>query len=247
MVGMILYLIILTIVLMAIILIGLNHKKSKISKLPPLSPTFRFVNGTFAILTIMNSGHYKIFAGQFKNSNEKTVSKQLLENWWNVTNKENGLETVEALVNGMHNNDYLEMIETYKTNGLSKTDDIKDEFNSQIMYPAYKDFGENAILGWDLSRANEMLSRLYLADYIDKDTYMDKSIVVSKRIQSSFSSWNDFIKSYMYGYQYWSHDDPIVDSKKPKNYQQRERVIDSMKNDLNSPLYLDWNTHLKRD
>ncbi|GLC81789.1 DUF1266 domain-containing protein [Lacrimispora brassicae] len=247
MLGMILFLIILTIILMAVILVGLNYNKRKISKLPILSPTFRFVNGTFAIVTIMNSGHYKIFAGQFKNSNSKTVSKQLLKNYWDITNKENGLETVEALVEGMHSTDYLAMIEANSTNELSQTTDRKDESNSQTLYEAYKDFGEKAILGWDLSRANEILSRLYLSDYIDKDTYIDKTIVVSKRIQSAFSSWDDFIKSYMYGYQYWSHDNPKVDSKKPKNYQQRERVINLMKNDLNSPLHLDWNTPLKKD
>lgn len=223
MLGTILFVIAVAITCMAVALLSLNYKKSKIAKLPPLSPTLRFVNGTFAIMTIMNSGHYKIFAGQFQNSKSKAASRQLLKDWWSITDKQSGLKAVEDLSLGMHDTEYLEGVEEYN------------------------DSEENEIPGWNLSRANEVLSRLYLAGYIDKDSYIHNAITVSKQIQETFTSWDDFISSYMYGYQQWSGDDPTIDSKKPHNYQQRERVIKLMKHDTNSPLYLDWNTTLKND
>ena len=59
-----------------------------------------------------------------------------------------------------------------------------------------------------LSRALMLLGQCYVGGYYTYEEAMDKSLELGKELQSMFTSWEDFMQSYMYGFVYWSKSDP---------------------------------------
>lgn len=88
------------------------------------------------------------------------------------------------------------------------------------------------------------MTSFYVAGFNDKNTALDKALEVSKRIQKTFKSWDEYNRSYMYGYLYWSKEDPKDNSSK---YVERQGFISKLKEDTKSPFQVKWDTKLEKD
>lgn len=219
------------------------------------SETTRFINGTYAIMTMQNQGDYKLVGGQEKNPSIKQSIKQMLQQWWSVSDLNSGMKQVQELTseNGMHSKEFVNEIKELGIDKMSKQEfdtelssitDPEQKIHLQLLYDAYSDLGYKAIAGWDLGRANFLLTSFYIADFTNENTALDKSLEVAKRIQKTFKSWDEYNRSYMYGYLYWSNENPKDPSSK---YAERQGFISELKKDPKSPFQLKWNTELKKD
>ena len=90
---------------------------------------------------------------------------------------------------------------------------------------------------WDYSRAMSLLSSSYLIGYISREEALDRSLEIAKFIQSKYSSWDEFINSYLKGYEIWSNE----------SGDERRAVYNKLKSMPNSLYNLPWNLELKKE
>ncbi|WP_345143606.1 DUF1266 domain-containing protein [Flavobacterium ginsengiterrae] len=217
------------------------------------SETTRFINGTYAVMTMQNEGDYNLVGGQ--DSSMKESIKQMLQQWWSISDLNSGMKQVNELTseNGMHSKEFVSEVKELGIDKMSKEEfetklaaitNPEQKIHFQLLYDAYSDLGYKAVTGWDLGRANFLLTSFYVADFTDENTALDKALEVTKRIQKTFKSWDEYNRSYMYGYLYWSNEDPKDSSSK---YTQRQGFISELKKDSKSPFQVKWDTKLEKD
>ena len=113
-----------------------------------------------------------------------------------------------------------------------------------MIYDAHAQFGDSAIADWDLSRAMNLCAWYYLAGYYTYEEAMDASLEVATRLQSTFSSWDEMVQSYLYGFQYWNEDD--IQNPDSDSYERKE-IFETLKADAHNPYSVDWNLTFEKD
>ncbi|CAD6074710.1 DUF1266 domain-containing protein [Escherichia coli] len=237
--------------------LDVKRKRKKRDNAPLLNDTMRFVNGTHLVITVLNGGDYRLLAGHEYNKDNRLTAKGRCKRFWGVEDISAGMEMLQSLVDGRHNEQFLQELKHITENVINleteqnwqtlftNITDKKMLTKMRVMHDAHLDFGNNAILAWDLSRANHLLADYYLAGWIDEQRYIKEVFDVTSKIQKNFSSWDEFNKSYLYGYLWWSGEDQQHDLKKLGCYHNRVMIINKQKDVANSPFKLDWDTPLK--
>lgn len=232
---------------------NLGFEELEIPEPETLADTLRWFNASYAVITSLNGGDLNIPAGYEPGSMIETSMKTMLERDWGVTDQASLEETVERLITKGHNSEALDYLAQSGTEGMTREDLITametngfDDEEQTIMLAAFdakNAYGDHAIAGWDLSRAMSLLGWGYLAGFYTYEEAMDKSLVTAQMIQQEFTSWDDFMNSYFYGYSYWSGNAPEdTDSQAYK----RRRLFEEIKEEDNSPFSADWNTSLQK-
>ena len=67
---------------------------------------------------------------------------------------------------------------------------------------------EKQLLGWDLSRANQMIGDAYYIGFINLEECLDLSLLISQQIQNIYQSWDELSESHLYGLKAFRQDDP---------------------------------------
>jgi predicted small lipoprotein YifL len=200
-----------------------------------------WINGTHAVLTVSNGHDVNLFAGTAPTAQVQADWIATLDAWWGIDSKEELINVINELTAGLHNPRFLEDVREYGLHEVTEEElihelqSIEDEetaFYFMRMFYAYDEFGQNAIMGWDLSRATQLCAQGYLAGYFDFEEALLKAFSVGKVIQRTFDSWEDFWDSYFYGYYYWSENEAELT--------RRLEIYDILVADPNSPFALDW-------
>ena len=174
----------------------------------------------------------------------------MLEEWWSVTDRQTADENLDWLLNEGHRLTFVEDVTTFEEVGIQ---DVPAEERAALIlenyimtedeaaqwaewYNAYEQYGENALAGWDYSRAMSVLSNYYVAGYYTQEEALDKSLEVAATIQASFDSWEAFMESYFLGYEYWAEE----------SSDERRAVYEEIKQASDSPYNLDWNLTLEK-
>lgn len=111
-------------------------------------------------------------------------------------------------------------------------------------YDAYAAYGEGAIAAWDLSRVGTIMGFGYAAGYCSYEEAMDKILEAAEKSQELYNSWEDFNKSYLYGYSYWA-EESLDDA--ASSAAERAEMVNSMESQANGPFTIDWNMELKKE
>ena len=148
-------------------------------------------------------------------------------------------------------------MEEYEYNGLSEytrdelTHVLKDESFTDLdrtyylgIYDSVAAYGENAILAWDLSRALQLVSWYYIAGFYTYEEAMDVSLEIATELQTAYTSWDDMITSYLYGFQYWNEDDMSDPTSESYN---RANIYKKLKEQEEGPYTIDWNHPLTKE
>ncbi len=219
-----------------------------------ISDTLRWFNATYAIITTKNGANINLVGGLEEGDEAKTRMQSGLEESWGVTDHASAEENLKWLLEEGHN---IQLIEDYTE--MEFGDLTRDELNEildygdftaedrayyLVVYDAYAQFGDKAIVGWDLSRAMQMCAWYYLAGYYTYEEAMDASMEIATRLQSTFTSWDEMIQSYLYGFQYWAEDD--IEDPSSDSYERKE-IYETLKNMENSPFGLDWNMTFEKN
>ncbi len=214
-----------------------------------VSDTIRWMNGTYAILTKLNNADYNLVGGYKPTEQIKKAQIEALEEWWGVTDKATADETLEWVLEEGHRIDFAETMNLLDIDGAADmTHDelvafIDKTFENEEMsialansYATYTEFGENAINAWDYGRAMSLVGWYYIAGYYTLEESLDKSLEIAKKIQSEFTSWDEFNESYFRGYEYWAEE----------SSEERRKVYEGIKKQADSPYNLDWNLTLEK-
>lgn len=206
--------------------------------------TIQWFNNTCAVLTAVNGWDYTMFGGLPANDSSKQIAQNLLADWWEVTDRASADEIMDWLLTEGHRVSFAESMEYIGESGIGdvpkeeRIDFLLENFdideeeakNYDIWYSCYEQYGDNAIAGWDLSRAMSLLGNYYLAGYYTETQALDKSLEVARIIQEAFDTWDDFMESYFVGYEYWAEE----------SSEERRGIYEDMKKEADSPYNVDW-------
>lgn len=78
-------------------------------------------------------------------------------------------------------------------------------FRKMIM--AYRRYGENALLGWDMGRAAYIIQWCYFVGYVSMEEVLEIGVEAGKKAQQYFQNWEEMMESYLLGGQYWKRED----------------------------------------
>lgn len=215
-----------------------------------LTDTVRWFNASYAILTEINGWDYNRFAGLPANEETMELEKQLLDEWWGVTDRASADETLDWILTEGHRVGFVEDVEYLQEVGIlevpqeERVDFILDNFyvdeeeaqqlvNSCLFYEQY---GPDAIAGWDYCRAMNLMSYYYLAGYYTEQEALDKSLEIAQNMQSIFGSWDELIDSYLRGYEYWAEE----------SSEERRAVYEDLKSRDDNPFAVDYNMTLEK-
>lgn len=204
-----------------------------------------WINGTHAILTLLNGGDVKIFGGFEPSPAIQAEWLHSLEAAWDITDRDDLVYMIDTLTLGRHNPRFIEEVKYYELDDITEEelynelmflDDEEEIMFFAMLFNAYDMFGENAIMGWDLSRAAQLCAQGYLAGFLSYEEALERALAVGKVIQQIFVSWDDFWESYFIGYYWWSKDlDGLFE---------RLDIYGDLEAIPNSPLKLNWNLDL---
>lgn len=93
--------------------------------------------------------------------------------------------------------------------------------------------------GWDLCRAMQLLACGYLANYFERDELNSRSKEVAKVIQTTFSSWEELIESYLTGLEKWG----LSEVDEPTAYltiRERRNAYNVLRIIEKSPFRMNW-------
>lgn len=215
------------------------------------SDTVLWINGTYAVLTKLNSCDYTEFGGMKANSMNKEIMQNTLNEWWGITDRDSADEMITWLLDeGGHRVGFGEDMRYLEDNGMKDVPEdqreqfIFDNFEMEeeqakmyaALYTLYLEKGEDAILGWDYCRAMNLLGDYYIAGYYSNEEALDKSLDIGKEIQTEFDSWDSMMDSYLAGYEYWAEE----------SSDERRSVYEEIKAAEDSPYNLDWNLELEK-
>lgn len=223
-------------------------------KTEPLSDTLRWFNATYALITDLNGGDAGIVAGFKPGTKIEMTMKGVLSRDWEVTDRASLEESIDWLLTEGHNQDALDYLMESGAEGMDRAGlitamdqsgfDSEDKVMLQSIYDAKAAYGEQAIAGWDYSRAMSLIGWGYLAGFYTYEEAMDKSLETAQKIQKIFDSWDDFMNSYFLGYSYWSGNDPEDISSQAYK---RQKLYEELKAEKDGIYSVDWNTSLVKE
>jgi len=230
---------------------------------PKQGGTKDFINSMTAVLDSVNGASVRetfkmlVDAGADESQLEMVASqaRQSLSDSWEVENTDDLLEMADWLMNEGHNQDALQFLEEY--GGTSETD--RAAFDAKLKeqnlddgtyisllaaYDAWSAYGDGAIAAWDLSRVGTIMGFGYAAGYCTYEEALDKMLEAAEKSQELYDSWEDFNKSYLYGYSYWA-EEALDDS--ASSAAERAELVSSMESQANGPFSIGWDIELKKE
>lgn len=213
-------------------------------------------NAIYAVLTEMNYEDIYVIGGIVKDKKEsKNMQKRLLK-WWGVNNRQELLDMIESLKEGLHNEHFVQhAIDFQMPKYIHREDFIENELqyakegSEELVLFIYdvwqkdRKSKDEPIIGWDLGRAIYLCHAGYVADYFEYTEALDMALEICLTLQSKFNSWDEFFESYLDGCQYWSGE---FVSDEDTNVFRRTQIFKKLKEIEDSPYDLDWNLELKR-
>ncbi|MDE6167613.1 MAG: DUF1266 domain-containing protein, partial [Acetatifactor sp.] len=222
-----------------------------------------FITSMTAVLDSVNGANVrevvKMLADMGGSESQLSVlavqAQQSLSDSWGVESAADLLEMADWLMSEGHNQDALAFLKQYG----GDTETTRDAFDAKLKeqnldagayisllaaYDAWSAYGDGAIAAWDLSRVGTIMGFGYAAGYCTYEEAMDKILEAAKKSQTLFDSWEDFNKSYLYGYSYWA-EESLDDSE--SSAAERAALISSMESLAAGPFAADWNMELKKE
>lgn len=237
-----------------------NASCSKFQENPPevednfsseMTDTLRWFNAAYAVLIDLNGRDFNLFGGMPANDDSKTIMQAGLADSWGVEDRASADENIDWILSEGHRVDFAENMKALEDAGVTadtSTEDLaallKDEYDFEDetansfarAFGVYTEHGADAIAAWDYSRAMYLLSAYYHAGYYTEQEALDKSLKVAQTIQSMYESWDDFMDSYLWGYDYWAEEEST----------ERREIYNKLKAQSDSPFRFDFKMNLEK-
>lgn len=215
-----------------------------------VTDTVKWFNASYAVLTSINGWDYNRFGGLAVNDANAAVVQELLNSWWDVSDRASADENLDWILTEGHRANFVSEMKTLEEAGLgSVAAEERPEFilgvyemdapTAEIYskcYSAYETAGEKAIDGWDYCRALNLLGYYYTAGYYTDAEALDKSLEIAQTVQAEFGSWDELVESYMVGYEYWAEE----------SGEDRRSIYEDLKTREDNPYAIDFKMTLEK-
>ena len=217
------------------------------------SSTVMWFNAVSAVPACRLGLDYRKFGGFTLTKHDRDLLRELLEETWEVTDKESAEEAVEWLLSEGNQKEFAETMELFGETLEGIQDVAPDERGAWIYdnyevdeehahlwaswYNLYEDQGETAIAAWDYSRAMSFLGFFYIAGYYTQEEALDESLEIAEKIQGAWDSWDAFMVSYFVGSE-WSSEESSSDL---------QEIYNELKEEEDSLFGLEWNLEFEKN
>lgn len=142
--------------------------------------------------------------------------KDILESWWDVTDKASAVETFQWLMEEGHHSDADEALAWCLENGFDAETDESDETMENVKYicdyMVVKGYLTDEVFvstayAWDLVRATNIARWGYLCGYFSSDEMYELMEIVANTAKENFASWEDYGRSFAFGRGVWHGDE----------------------------------------
>ncbi len=203
---------------------------------PKYPPTIKWFVATCAVLKISFDINPTMFGYPYESDHFIENDRKILSSTWDANNKEELIETLESLLScptlDIHKNYYENKPESQQspTAKALKKDILKNL--------------EKSSYAWDYQRVIYLSQLGYSAKYLSAEEALNWSLKSAKKLQSLYSSWDDYYKHYILGYSFWSDALPTTKGTEAYNRDQIYKISKAKK----SPLWqIPWKTELKEE
>ncbi len=183
----------------------------------PLNKYQLWCVGLSGVLTCLNSGKYYSLEIDKKNNKRITAYKNLLETSWDVTNKNDLLNTLDWLLADGHNSEYEEYVSWIENFKDKSNQDLIDKYDLdeqtlEFVRNYCNDFKN--ILAWDYGRYVFLCRAGYLVGYLNKEEALELIEKLGHLAKDKFNSWEEFGENYSIGRKFWAYSDGPEESQK---------------------------------
>jgi hypothetical protein len=91
----------------------------------------------------------------------------------------------------------------------------------EVVRRHYRSLGSKSILAWDYCRYINLCRWAYIAGYITEGEAWAKIMPAARRIQQTFSSWQEMGEDYLIGREFWSYTETQKSGEKYRNIYQK--------------------------
>lgn len=217
------------------------------------SSTVMWFNAVSAVPACRLGLDHRQFGGFMLTEKDRALLRELLEETWDVTDKESADEALEWLLSEGNQEEFAEVMEEFgeTLEGIKEVEpkdrgawiyenyEVEEE-NAHLWaewYNLYEEQGKLAIAAWDYSRAMSFLGFFYVAGYYTREEALDKALETAEKIQGSWDSWDAFMASYFVGSE-WSSEEDSSDL---------QEIYNELKAEEDSLYGLDWNLEFEKN
>lgn len=215
-----------------------------------ITDTVQWFNASYAVLTAVNGWDPNRFAGLPANDQSMELEKQMLDEWWGVTDRASADENLDWILSEGHRTGFAEDMGALADAGMADVaegervdfvkanfDVVDEEAESYANgFALYERFGENALAGWDYCRALSLMGYYYIAGYYTEEEALDKSLEIAQTLQPLFTSWDELMDSYLGGYEYWAGE----------SAEERRGIYEELKSQADGPYRVDYGVTLEK-
>lgn len=184
--------------------------------LSPSESTKKWLLAAGGILSAQNREGFDTLKCAIPVSDIKTL---ILRDWWGVTDRKTALSTLDWLENGGQRSDFehtQKMIEMTTQGNKDSYDELRDSLIEQkfannesifafdFVFNHLYDLKKQSLAAWDFVRVINISRWSFSAGYISEDEAWMHMLSAGKRVQKTYSSWDDMAKHYVYGRTFWA-------------------------------------------
>jgi hypothetical protein len=178
----------------------------------PLSPAQEWAVATSAILWERNKDRHDVLGLQVQTPESFKRAKEILSEWWGVTNKESLIETMRWVKEVGHRKQFemlgasIESIsDEHFQQRLAAAKSNEQEYRDlELVKQYYKKLGPKSLLAWDYSRYVALARWGYQAGYLTEAEAWERIMPAARTLQKTYDSWADLGESYLIGREFWS-------------------------------------------
>lgn len=201
-----------------------KEREGKVDLNNPLSPTLQWMNTAGSLLVAANKGDFHWMGGVCYPSKDRLpkdvqTTEKMLRDYWGIRDHESALEKMTSLLDsGMrwwygqemarlealcHGCSEEQLIEAAR----QQNPKANEESFLPKMLTAYRRYGENALLGWDVGRVAYISQSCYFMGYLSMEEVLHLGVEAGRKAQAVFQNWEEMMESYLLGSQYWKRED----------------------------------------
>ena len=96
---------------------------------------------------------------------------------------------------------FINRVHLFNIDPVAKQENPKADEDSFLpkMMMAYRRYGENALLGWDMGRAAYIIQWCYFVGYVSMEEVLEIGVEAGKKAQQYFQNWEEMMESYLLG------------------------------------------------
>ncbi len=207
------------------------------------TPFLNWINASNGLFIYKNNGDFTYYSGFEKTKSNKKKAIKFLEENFGITNQIDTVTAITNLKSGYTNASFKSEYEYYVTQRDSEASSTPTNIidKKTFVIETYEKNGENALLGFDISRANMIVAYSYIADYITMEQVTQYSVDLGEIIQENYKNWNQYTDSYLNGIYY------LIETEKDlKLYEEYKSAEQSLLLEENTPFLIDFNLDLEK-